>query len=83
MHKLVLPLAVHTAVRKANLPQPARCHTLRHAFATHRLEAGYDIRTIQARLGHRDVSTTMIDTSVPHRGGRGVMPPADLLGGSR
>ena len=83
MHKLVLQRAVHAAVRKANITKPASCHTLTYAFATHLLEAGYDIRTSQALLGHCDVSTTMIYTHVLNRGGREVTSPADLLGGSR
>jgi integron integrase len=69
--------AVKQAVREAGLTKPASCHTLPHSFATHLLERGYDIRTAQELLGHRDVKTTMVYTHVLNRGGLGVQSPLD------
>jgi site-specific recombinase XerD len=75
----VLQRSVKEAAREIGLTKAANCHTQRHSFATHLLDEGYDIRTIQELLGHRDVSTTMLYTHVLNRGGRGVRSPADRL----
>lgn len=79
LHESVVQQAVRGAAVQAGIPKRVSCHTFRHSFATHLLEDGYDIRTIQELLGHKDVSTTMIYTHVLNRGGRAVRSPADAL----
>ena len=76
-HEKIVQRAVQIAVRRAGILQPASCHTLRHCFATHLLEAGCDIRTVQELLGHADVRTTMIYTHVLGKGAMGVKSPLD------
>lgn len=79
VHESIIQKAVTGAERKAGLTKRASCHTFRHSFATHLLESGYDIRTVQDLLGHKDVKTTMVYTHVLNRGVRGVKSPVDDL----
>jgi len=83
LHESVLQRAIKEARRRAGIAKPVSCHTLRHSFATHLIEDGYDIRTVQELLGHTDIRTTMIYTHVLNRGGHGVMSPADRLSGQQ
>ena len=76
-HEKILQRAVQGAVHRAGILQPASCHTFRHCFATHLLESGSDIRTIQELLGHADVRSTMIYTHVTAKGALGVQSPLD------
>ena len=79
LYESVPQRGIKEAARAAGIAKHVSCHTLRHSFATHLLESGSDIRTVQELLGHSDVSTTMIYTHVLNKGGRGVTSPLDRL----
>jgi len=79
LHESVVQRAVKHAAGEAGLDKRVTCHTFRHSFATHLLERGHDIRTVQELLGHRDVTTTMIYTHVLQYGARGVRSPLDAI----
>jgi integron integrase len=81
LHEKTIQRAVQGAVRKAGISQPASSHTLRHCFATHLLEDGYDVRTVQELLGHADLKTTMVYLHVMGKGAHGVRSPLDREGG--